>query len=109
MATDPEKRSFTRHAIKGVITLHTSLMTPDIINAHILNCSEEGICFASTKQISRGTTIYYKLADESFVIKGDKKGCKMLSVGMMTVKWSQKSLNDEHPIYIYGATYMPST
>jgi len=107
MATDPEKRSSARHAIQGVITLHTSLMTPDIINAHILNCSEEGICFASTKKISTGTTIFYKLADESFTIKGDKEGCKMLSVGMVTVKWCQESLNDAHPVYIYGATYMP--
>ena len=109
MATDREKRSSTRHAIQGVISLHTSLMTPDIINAHILNCSEEGICFTSTKQISTGTTIFYRLADESFVIKGDKEGCKMLSIGMVTVKWCQESSNHEHPVYIYGATYVPST
>ena len=107
MATDPEKRSSVRHAIQGVITLHTSLMTPDIINAHILNCSEEGICFASTKKSLTGTTIFYRLADGSFSLKGDNEGCRMLSVGMLTVKWCQESSNDEHPVYIYGAAYMP--
>lgn len=109
MATDREKRSSTRHAIQGVITLHSSFMTPDIINAHILNCSEEGICFASTKQILTGTTIFYRLADESFVIKGDEEGCNMLSVGMVTVKWCQESSKHDHPVYIYGATYIPAT
>ena len=60
MANDLEKRSFTRHITQGVITLHTSLMTPHVINAHLLNCSKEGICFTSTKKFSTGTTMLYR-------------------------------------------------
>ena len=109
MATDLEKRAFTRHVIQGVITLHTSLMTPNVINAHILNCSKKGICFASTEKFTIGTTILCRSVDNNYLITGKNEDCPMGSIGMVTVKWRQKSSYEDHPVYIYGATYMAPT
>ena len=109
MATDLEKRLFTRRAIQGVITLHTSLMTPNVINAHILNCSRQGICFASTEKFSTGTTILCRSLDKNYLITGENEDSPMGSIGMVTVKWCQKSSNEDYSVYIYGATYMAPT
>ena len=108
MANDLEKRSFTRHITQGVITLHTSLMTPHVINAHLLNCSKEGICFTSTKKFSTGTTMLYRSLYNNYSITGENEICLLGSIGMMTVKWCHENSSDDHPVYISGATYMTS-
>ncbi len=42
-----EKRISRRHSIEGPITLHSTIRANLEINAHVLNCSKEGICFSS--------------------------------------------------------------
>ena len=104
-----EKRISCRHKIQGVITLHTSFMTPNVINAYLLNHSEEGICFSSTKKLVPGTTILFRSVDNQSFATEDDDSCQLRSISMVTIKWCQESSRSYKPVYIYGANYVTHT
>jgi hypothetical protein len=107
MTMDLEKRTSRRYAIHGVITLHTSLMTPNVINAHLLNCSEEGIGFSADKELVAGTTIVFKASNNAHPVTDDRADCPLRPTSRVTVRWCREGSNGDRPVYIYGATYAP--
>lgn len=107
MEKDLEKRISPRHSIEGPITLHFTIGTPMEVNAHVLNCSEEGICFSSNKRLTPGTTILFKASTVNYVCScKNKENCLLRSISMVTVKWCHESSQKGQTIYIMGATYI---
>jgi len=102
-----EKRISHRHSIEGPITLHSTINNPMEINAHLLNCSKEGICFSSKKQFKPGVTILFKASNGKYLAKSKNgEGCLLRSMSFVTVKWCHESLQNEQSIYIMGAIYV---
>ena len=106
MAIDLEKRIASRHSIEGPITLHTNIGTPKEFDAHLLNFSEQGICFTTKQQLVPGTTILFKASNECHYFAEDFEDCQLRSISMVTVKWCHETSQEDQPFYMVGANYM---
>ena len=106
MSNHHEKRNFSRHNVDGPITLHPTIWTSRDINAHLLNFSEQGICFYTDKQFIPGTTILFKSSKENYLSTDDNDDCQLRSISLVTVKWCHESSQKDLPIHIIGANYM---
>jgi hypothetical protein len=106
MDNHAEKRLSDRHPIDGPITLHSSIGTSKEFDAHLLNFSEQGICFTAKTKIFPGTTILFKASNDCHSFATDDAGCQLRSISMITVKWCHESSHQDQPIYIAGANYM---
>ncbi len=101
-----EKRISPRHLVEGPITLHSTIGAPMEINAHVLNCSEEGICFYSRKRLSPGVTILFKSLNCKYLYScTDRKECLLRSISFVTVKWCKEISKDDRLIFLMGAAY----
>ena len=107
MSNHHEKRNFRRHNVGGSITLHPTIRTSRDLNAHLLNFSEQGICFSTDKQLSPGTTILFKASKNNYLGTDDNDACQLRSISLVTVKWCHESSQKDLPIHIIGANYMP--
>jgi len=106
MANDLEKRVFNRHSIKRPITLSSPVVTAKVVDAHLLNFSEQGICFTTKTEMVPGTNILFKASKDCRLCAEDNADCQLLSFRMVTVKWRHESSQKNQPIYIIGAKYM---
>jgi len=101
-----EKRISPRHSINGPITLHSTIGTPMNVKATVRNCSEEGICFSSSRRFTTGTTILFRSSNSGYVCTcKDRDGCLLRSISFVTVKWCRESQEDGLPVYEMGAIY----
>ncbi|BBO73987.1 hypothetical protein DSCW_14040 [Desulfosarcina widdelii] len=101
-----EKRISPRHLVEGPITLHSAIGTPMEIDAHVLNCSVEGICFYSRKRLSPGVTILFKSLNCKYLCScNDRKECLLRSISFVTVKWCREISEEGRPIFLMGAAY----
>jgi len=90
----------------GPITLHSTIGTPMNIKATVRNCSEEGICFLSSRKFTAGTTILFKASNDEYAcICEDRDDCLLRSISFVTVKWCHESQENGLPIYEMGAIY----
>ena len=105
MANDFEKRISNRHSIEGPITLYSSIGTSKEFDAHLLNLSEQGICFTTKTEMVPGTNILFKASKNCRLFAEDNTDCQLLSFRMVTVKWRHESSQKNQPIYIIGAKY----
>ena len=64
MANDHKKRISNRHSIKGPITLYSTIGMSKEFDAHLLNFSEQGICFTTKTKMVPGTTMLLKASNE---------------------------------------------
>jgi len=106
MANDHKKRISNRHSNEGPITLYSTIGTSKEFDAHLLNISEEGVCFATKTKMVPGTTILFKASKDCHLFAEDDAECELRSFRMVTVKWRHKSSQKGQPIYIIGARYM---
>ena len=106
MANDLEKRNSARHSIEGSITLHSSVERSEEFDAHLLNFSEQGICFATKTKMVPGTTILFKASNDCHLFAEDDSDCQLRSISMVTVKWCHQHSQEDQPIYRIGANYM---
>ena len=106
MANDLKKRMSIRHPIEGPITLHSSIETSNGSDAHLLNFSEQGICFTTNTKLIPGTSILFKASKGWRLSAEDDADCQLRSISMVTVKWCHESSKKDRPIYIVGASYM---
>jgi len=106
MATDIEKRISTRHSIEGPITLHTTIGTSKGFDAHLLNFSEQGLCFSTNTKLNPGTTILFKASNVCHLFVEDDAHYQLRSISMVTVKWCHESLQKDQLFYIVGANYV---
>ncbi len=106
MSNHHEKRNSCRHTVGGAITLHPTIRTSRDINAHLLNFSEQGICFSTEKQLIPGTTILFKASKDNYLSADNDDNCQLRSISLVTVKWCQESEQKDQPIHIIGANYM---
>ncbi|MEE4114023.1 MAG: PilZ domain-containing protein [Desulfobacteraceae bacterium] len=106
MANDLEKRISARHPIEVPITLHSGIGTLKEFDAHLLNFSEQGICFTTKKNLVPGTTILFKASKGWSLSAEDDADCQLRSISMVTVKWCHESSQKDQPGYIIGANYM---
>ena len=106
MAKIIEKRVASRHLIKGPIVLYSNIMTSREIDAHLLNFSDNGICFTTNRKLVPGTTIFLRTSNECHVGSENHDDCQLRSISMVTVKWCHENPGDEKPLYTVGATYM---
>jgi hypothetical protein len=102
-----EKRISPRHSVNGPITLHSTIGTPMNVKATVRNCSEEGICFSSSRRFTTGTTILFRSSNSGYVCTcKDRDDCLLRSISFVTVKWCRESQEDGRPVYEMGAIYM---
>jgi len=106
MANDLEKRISNRHSVEGPITLYSSIGASKEFDAHLLNFSEQGICFTTKTKMVPGTNILFKASKDCHLFAEDYADCQLLSFRMVTVKWRHESSQKNQPIYIIGAKYM---
>jgi hypothetical protein len=106
MANDPEKRISARHPIEGPITLNHPLGTSNEFDAHLLNFSEQGMCFTTRTKMVPGSTIMFKAPKGWSLSAEDDADCQFRSISMVTVRWCNESSVKNRPIYIIGANYM---
>ena len=106
MAKDLEKRIASRHPVEGPIVLRTMILSSREINAHLLNFSEQGICFTADTKLIPGTTILYKASSECHLFADNHADCQLRSMSMVTVKWCHESSAHGQSVYTIGATYM---
>lgn len=106
MTNDLEKRISSRHPIEGPITLNSTTGTSKEIDAHLLNFSEQGICFTTKMKLVPGTTILFKASKGWRLSAEDDADCQLRSISLVTVRWCHESSNKNQPIYIMGANYM---
>ena len=106
MANDPEKRISARHPIEGPITLNSPIGTSTEFDAHLLNFSEQGMCFTTKTKLTPGTTILFKATKDWLLSAEDDADCQLRSIGMVTVKWCHEISQKNWPIYVIGANYM---
>ena len=106
MANDLEKRISARHPIEGPITLNFPIGTSNEYDAHLLNFSEQGMCFTTKTKLTPGTTILFKASKDWLLSAEDDADCQLRSISMVTVKWCHQSSPNNQPGYIIGADYM---
>jgi len=106
MANILEKRIASRHSINGPITLHSSILTSRGIDAHLLNFSDQGICFATDTKLIPGTTILFEASDDCHLMAEKQADCELLSSRMVTVKWCHQNSRKGRTVYTVGANYM---
>ncbi|WP_319524369.1 hypothetical protein [uncultured Desulfosarcina sp.] len=101
-----EKRISPRHPIAGPITLHSTIGTPMNVKATVRNCSEEGICFLSSRKFTTGTTILFKTSNGEYTCAcKDRDDCLLRSISFVTVKWCREGQENGLPAYEMGAVY----
>jgi len=106
MGTYIEKRISPRHAVTGAITLHSTLGTPMNVKATVRNCSEEGVCFLSSRRFTAGTTILFRASNGEYACScKDRDDCLLRSISFVTVKWCHESQENGLPVYEMGALY----
>jgi len=106
MGTDIEKRISARHPVTGPITLHSTIGIPMNIKATVRNCSEEGICFSSSRRFTAGTTILFRASNGEYACTcKDRDDCLLRSISFVTVKWCRESQENGLPAYEMGAIY----
>lgn len=108
MANHIEKRISDRHSIEGPITLHSFIGASNEIDAHLLNFSEQGICFTTKTKMVPGTTILFKASKDCHLFAEDDADCQLRSISMVTVKWCHEHSQNSQPVYVIGANYMIS-
>jgi hypothetical protein len=86
--------------------LHSSISTSRDIEAHLLNFSEKGICFATDTQMIPGTTILFKASDECRLKADDSVDCELRSMSMVQIKWCNHGAQKDRAGYTVGATYL---
>lgn len=106
MSNHHEKRNSCRHTVGGSITLHPTIRRSRDFNAHLLNFSEQGICFSTEKQLIPGTTILFKASKDNYLSADNDDNCQLRSISLVTVKWCQESEQKDQPTHIIGANYM---
>jgi len=106
MANELEKRISNRHSNEGQITLHSSIGTSKEFDAHLLNISEQGICFTTKTKMVPGSTILFKASNECYLFAEEDADCQLRSTSMVTVKWCHESSQKGQLYYIIGARYM---
>ena len=106
MAKTLEKRISDRHSIAGPITLHSSIGVSKEYDAHLLNFSEQGICFTTKTKMVPGTTILFKATNDRHLFAEDVADCQLRSISMVTVKWCHESSQKDRSVYIIGANYV---
>ncbi|WP_372683631.1 hypothetical protein [Desulfosarcina sp.] len=108
MANPHEKRNSSRHTVGGPITLHPTIRASRDINAHLLNFSEQGICFSTDKQLIPGTTLLFKASKDNYLSADRDDDCQLRSISLVTVKWCHESAKQDQPqpIHIIGANYI---
>ena len=106
MANDLEKRISARHPIEGPITLNFPIGTSNEYDAHLLNFSEQGICFTIKTKMVPGTTILFKASNDCHLFAEDDADCQLRSISMVTVKWCHESSQKDQPVFIIGANYV---
>lgn len=106
MANDIKKRISNRHSNEGQITLHSSIGTSKVFDAHLLNISGQGICFTTKTKMVPGTTILFRASNECYLFAEDDADCQLRTTSMVTVKWCRESSQKNQSIYIVGAKYM---
>ena len=105
MASNLEKRISVRRTTKGSITLYSSIGACKEIDGHLLNISEQGICFTTTTRLAPGTTILFKATNADYACTGREVECQLRTISLVTVKWCHESSQYDLPCYIVGATY----
>ncbi len=106
MANDHRKRISNRHSIEGPITLYSTIGNSKEFDAHLLNFSEQGICFTTKTKMVPGTTILFKASKDCHLFAEDYADCELRSFRMVTVKWRHESSQKDQPIYTIGARFM---
>ncbi len=106
MVNDLEKRNSARHSIEGPITLHSSVGRSEEFDAHLLNFSEQGICFTTKTKMVPGTTILFKASNDCHLFAEVDADCQLRSISMVTVKWCHQHSHENQLIYIIGVNYM---
>ena len=106
MVNDLDKRISARHPIEGPITLNFPIGSSNEFDAHLLNFSEQGMCFTTKTKLTPGTTIMFKASKKWLLSAEDDADCQLRSISMVTVRWCQESSLKDHPNYIIGANYM---
>ena len=101
-----EKRISARHSITGPITLHSTIGIPMNVKATVCNCSEEGICFSSSRRFTTGTTILFRASSSGYACTcKDRCDCLLRSISFVTVKWCRECQEEGRSVYEMGAVY----
>ena len=106
MANNHKKRISNRHSIEGPITLYSTIGTSKEFDAHLLNFSEQGICFTTKTKMVPGTTVLFRASNDCHLFAENCAECELRSFRMVTVKWRHESSLKDQPIYKIGARYM---
>lgn len=106
MANHLEKRNTPRHPINRPITLHPTISASRMINANLLNFSEQGISFSSDKPLIPGTTIFFRASSDNYRQSVHEVGGQPRSISLMTIKWCKENPKQEKSIHEMGGTYL---
>ena len=101
-----EKRIFRRKTGSGSITLHASIGWSKDIDAHLINHSEKGLCFATKTKLVPGTTVLFKTDGDKYLDSKDDTNCQIPSIGMLKIRWCNKKPKKSQSAFMVGATYM---
>ena len=101
-----EKRISRRKTGSGSITLHANIGWSKDIDAHLINHSEKGLCFATKTKLAPGTTVLFKTDRKKYLDSQNDTTYQVPSIGMLKVKWCNKKSNKNQSAFMVGATYM---
>jgi len=106
MASYLEKRKSTRLNTEGTIILYSNIKSIKDTNANLIDFSDEGISFSTSKRMSPGTTIFFKSGINNCLGAEEDAGSQIKAIGLVTVKWCRNSSKKDH--YEIGANYKKS-
>jgi len=86
-----EKRTSERFTIHSLVKF-SCIGSDDMLDGSLLNCSEDGICFASRFEIQPGTAVFISEAENSKYFRAE-------------VMWCKKTDDTETDSFVIGARY----
>lgn len=101
-----EKRNQSRHHCEGPITLLHTQRHSGQIDADLINCSQRGVSFFSSRPLVPGTTIIIRISMETYPRMSPDADCQVRTMGFATIKWCQQGIRHGRPIHEMGAVYM---